>query len=89
MRELFSRNSPQAIYANALERCKSNNQVQDLLGQPIKGFGEESTRRRRNHVAHQVYFKGERKYMRLSFHIQGIRNKATVHCEMKEASYKF
>lgn len=82
--ELFSSNSPQAIYGKALEKCQEDPRVQDSLGQPIKGYGEESSRRRRNHVAHQIYMRSNRKCMRLSFHIQGIRNKATVHCEMRE-----
>lgn len=82
--ELFSSNSPQAIYGDAFEKCKDDPRVQDALGQPIKCFGEESRRRRRTHVAHQLYQKNNRKYMRLSFHIQGIRNKATVHVEMRE-----
>jgi hypothetical protein len=82
--ELFSSNSPQAIYSEAFDKCKEDPRVQDALGQPIKCYGEESRRRRRNHVAHQIYQKNNRKYMRLSFHIQGIRNKATVHCEMRE-----
>lgn len=82
--ELFSSNSPQAIYGKACEKCKEDPRVQDSLGQPIKGYGEESSRRRRNHVAHQIYMRNNRKCMRLSFHIQGIRNKATVHCEMRE-----
>lgn len=82
--ELFSSNSPQAIYGEAFDKCKDDPRVQDALGQPIKCYGEESRRRRRTHVAHQIYQKNNRKYMRLSFHIQGIRNKATVHCEMRE-----
>lgn len=82
--ELFSSNSPQAIYGDAFDKCKDDPRVQDALGQPIKCFGEESRRRRRTHVAHQLYQKNNRKYMRLSFHIQGIRNKATVHVEMRE-----
>lgn len=81
--ELFSSNSPQAIYGDAFDKCKDDSRVQDALGQPIKCFGEESRRRRRTHVAHQLYQKNNRNYMRLSFHIQGIRSKATVHCEMR------
>lgn len=84
--ELFSSNSPQSIYSKAFDKCKDDPRVQDSLGQPIKCFGEESRRRRRTHVAHQIYQKNERNYMRLSFHIQGIRGKATVHCEMREVS---
>lgn len=87
--ELFSSNSPQAVYADAFEKCKADGRVQDSLGQPIKCFGEESRRRRRTHVAHQMYQKNNRNYMRLQFHIQGIRNKATVHCEMREVSFSF
>ncbi|CRK86557.1 CLUMA_CG000185, isoform A [Clunio marinus] len=84
-KELFSNNSPQAVYSDAFERCKADTRVQDSLGLPIKAYGEETRRRRRNHVAHQIYQKNNRNYMRLSFHIQGIRNKATVHCEMRES----
>lgn len=84
--ELFSSNSPQAIYSDAFDKCKADTRVQDALGQPIKCFGEETRRRRRNHVAHQIYQRNNRNYMRMSFHIQGIRNKATVHCEMREVS---
>lgn len=87
--ELLSSNSPQAIYGKALEKCQEHPRVQDSLGQPIKGYGEESSRRRRNHVAHQIYMRNNRKCMRLSFHIQGIRNKATVHCEMREVGGGF
>jgi import inner membrane translocase subunit TIM21 len=53
------------------------------LGQPIKGYGEETRRRRRTHVAHQIYLKDGIQHMRLQFHIQGIRNKATVHADMR------
>lgn len=82
--ELFSSTSPQAIYADAFDKCKNDPRVQDSLGQPIKGFGEETRRRRRTHVAHQLYQKEGRNYMRLTFHIQGIRNKATVQCDMRQ-----
>lgn len=84
--ELFSSSSPQVIYSKAFERCKEDSRVQDSLGQPIKCFGEETRRGRRNHVAHQIYQKNNRNYMRMKFHIQGIRCKATVHCEMREVS---
>lgn len=83
-RELFSSNSPQAIYGDAFDKCRDDSRVKDSLGTPIKCYGEESRRRRRTHIAHQIYQKNNRNYMRLSFHIQGIRNKATVHCEMRE-----
>lgn len=81
-RELFSSNSPQNIYTAALERCVSDPQIQDALGAPIKGFGEENSRRRRRHVAHTIYQTDAGvKLIRMNFYIQGSRNKATVYLE--------
>lgn len=83
-RELFSSQSPNSVYSEALDRCQDDPKVQDALGAPIKGFGEETRRGRRRHVAHSVYEKDGRKYMRMQFYIQGVRNKGTVHLEMRE-----
>lgn len=55
--------------------------MQDALGTPIKGFGEETRRRRRQHVAHSIYQRNGKQYIRMQFYIQGLRNKATVHLE--------
>ncbi|XP_055685303.1 mitochondrial import inner membrane translocase subunit Tim21-like [Lutzomyia longipalpis] len=85
-RELFSSSSANSVYSAALEKCINDPRVQDALGAPIKGYGEETSRRRRRHVAHSVYQKDGVNHMRMQFYIQGIRNKATVHLEMKENS---
>lgn len=82
-RELFSSNSPNNIYTAALDRCVNDPQVQDALGAPIKGFGEENSRRRRRHVAHTLYELDGVRYIRMNFYIQGLRNKATVFLEKK------
>lgn len=60
--------------------------VQDTLGAPIKGFGEESRRGRRQHVAHSVFDRNGSKHIRMQFYVQGIRNKATVHVEKNVVS---
>uniref|UniRef100_A0A1L8DZT7 Mitochondrial import inner membrane translocase subunit Tim21 n=1 Tax=Nyssomyia neivai TaxID=330878 RepID=A0A1L8DZT7_9DIPT len=83
-RELFSSSSANSVYSGALEKCINDPRVQDALGAPIKGYGEETSRRRRRHVAHSVYQRDGVNHMRMQFYIQGIRNKATVHLEMKE-----
>lgn len=85
-RELFSPNSPQNIYSAALDRCINDPRIQDALGAPIKGFGEENSRRRRRHVAHTMYELEGTKHIRMNFYIQGIRNKATVFLEKKAVS---
>lgn len=83
-RELWSANSPNNVYSSALDRCVNDTRIQDALGAPIKGYGEESRRRRRQHVAHTVFERNGVTHMRMQFYVQGIRNKATVHLEMKQ-----
>lgn len=83
-RELFSSNSPNSIYSKALDRVINEPKVQDSLGAPIKGFGEETRRRRRTHVAHSIYERNGIDHLRMQFYVQGIRNKATVHLEMRK-----
>ncbi|GBP38615.1 Mitochondrial import inner membrane translocase subunit Tim21 [Eumeta japonica] len=61
--------------------------VEDALGAPIKGYGEETTRRRRTHVSHAVYEKDGIKHMRMRFYIKGIRNKGIVELDMKQNAY--
>ncbi|XP_063617519.1 mitochondrial import inner membrane translocase subunit Tim21 [Cydia splendana] len=86
-RELFSSNSANSIYSTALEKCKQDPRVEDALGAPIKGYGEETSRRRRTHVSHAVYEKDGVKHMRMRFYIKGIRNKAVVELDMKQNDY--
>ncbi len=86
LKELWSSNSPNNIYSAALDRCVNDTRIQDQLGAPIKGFGEETRRGRRQHVAHSIFERNGIPHMRMQFYIQGIRNKATVHLEMKQVS---
>ncbi|XP_072936501.1 mitochondrial import inner membrane translocase subunit Tim21 [Epargyreus clarus] len=86
-RELFSSNSPNSIYSVALDKCKNDPRVEDALGAPIKGYGEETSRRRRTHVSHAVYEKDGVKHMRMRFYIKGVRNKAVVELDMKQNEY--
>lgn len=76
-RELFSSKSPNNVYSEALDKCKNDPRIQDALGSPIKGYGEETRRGRRRHVAHSIYEKDGRTFMRMQFYIQGCRNKGT------------
>ncbi|XP_050670225.1 mitochondrial import inner membrane translocase subunit Tim21 [Leptidea sinapis] len=83
-RELFSSNSPNSIYSEALEKCKNDPRIEDALGAPIKGYGEETSRRRRTHVSHAIYEKDGINHMRMRFYIQGVRNKGVVELDMKQ-----
>uniref|UniRef100_A0A182WRV8 Mitochondrial import inner membrane translocase subunit Tim21 n=1 Tax=Anopheles quadriannulatus TaxID=34691 RepID=A0A182WRV8_ANOQN len=82
--ELFSSDSPNNIYSEALERVKEEPRVKDALGAPIKGYGEESRRGRRTRVAHTQYVKDGVEYIRMQFHVQGFRNRGTVHLEKRK-----
>lgn len=48
--ELFSSESPDAIYSKARVRCMEHPKLIDLLGAPIKAYGDETNRRRRRRI---------------------------------------
>ncbi|VDK59136.1 unnamed protein product, partial [Cylicostephanus goldi] len=50
--EFFAEDSPQKIYSSALALVRDDARCQDLFGPKIAGFGEETSRGRRRHVAH-------------------------------------
>ncbi|XP_011178590.1 mitochondrial import inner membrane translocase subunit Tim21 [Zeugodacus cucurbitae] len=85
-RELFSSCSPNNIYSDALDLVKEDPRVQDALGAPIKGYGEESRRGRRQRVAHSTFERNGVLHVRMQFYVQGIRNRGTVHLESRQAS---
>jgi len=88
-KELLSSDTPQAVYAKAFERIQTHPRVCDLLGEPIKGFGEESSRGRRQRIKHAFYVKDDKEHLRLKFYVQGIRNRATVHADVVKIDGSF
>ncbi|KAJ9584224.1 hypothetical protein L9F63_021429 [Diploptera punctata] len=83
-KELFSSKSPNSVYSASLVKCCADPRVADTLGEPIKGFGEETRRGRRRHVSHLYYEKDGVLHLRMKYYIQGIRKRATVHLETFE-----
>jgi len=85
LNELFSSNSPNALYEKAATLCKEHPKVQDMLGEPIKAFGEESRRGRRNRVSSLTYQDEQgRKGVRLQFYLQGRRNRGIAQLDARE-----
>jgi len=82
--ELFSGKSPDGVYSKAYDDCVANTKVQDMLGEPIKGYGEETRRGRRRHPSHMEFMRDDVKHMRMKFYLKGSRRKATVHLEVSE-----
>ena len=61
-----------------------HDKVQDFLGPPIKAFGEESRRGRRERIYNVKYVdKDGRNGIRLQFYLQGRRNKATCQLDAR------
>eukprot|EP00127_Corallochytrium_limacisporum_P004209 Clim_evm154s157 gene=Clim_evmTU154s157 len=82
--ELFSSDSRNSIYQDALKKCKDSTELMETLGSGVKAFGEETRRGRRRHVRHQEFWVGERQFMRLHFYVQGERDRGTVHVDMEK-----
>ena len=85
LKELFSRESPVALFQMASEKCVENPKVQDLLGEPIKAFGEEDRRGRRRHVTSLSYVDEQgKKGTRVVFYLQGLRKRATAQIDARQ-----
>ena len=85
MKELFTGDSPTALFQMASEKCVEHPQVQDLLGEPIKAFGEETRRGRRRHVTSLEYVdENGKKGIRVQFYLQGLRKRGTAQIDARE-----
>ncbi|KAK4880419.1 hypothetical protein RN001_008565 [Aquatica leii] len=82
--ELFSSKSPNSVYTKAAKLCRNDSRVQIALGEPITVYGEETRRRRRQHVNHVMYEKNGKKHLRMQFYLKGSFRKGTVQLEVME-----
>ncbi|EYC43751.1 hypothetical protein Y032_0481g2246 [Ancylostoma ceylanicum] len=82
--EFFAEDSPQKIYSSALALVREDGRCQDLFGSTIAGFGEETSRGRRRHVAHHKYEKDGRQRIRVLFHLKGERDEGIAQAEMEQ-----
>uniref|UniRef100_A0A914ZUD2 Mitochondrial import inner membrane translocase subunit Tim21 n=1 Tax=Parascaris univalens TaxID=6257 RepID=A0A914ZUD2_PARUN len=81
--QFFSVDSPHKIYSNALSMIRADDRCEEIFGSPIAGFGEETSRGRRRHVAHQKYRKDGRDRIRVVFHLKGPRCEGLAQAEME------
>lgn len=83
--ELFSGESPNSLFQVASDKCIAHPKVADLLGEPIKAFGEETRRHRRRHVSSLEYRDEQgRKGIRVQFYLQGLRRRGTAQLDARE-----
>ncbi|CAL2041975.1 unnamed protein product [Caenorhabditis brenneri] len=82
--EFFAQDSPQTIFNKALAIVRDDGRCQDIFGATIAGFGEETSRGRRRHVAHHKYEKDGMQRIRVLFHVKGDRDEGIAQAEMEQ-----
>lgn len=87
--ELFSGKSVNALYSKTFKYVSGDPRVVNIIGDQIKGFGEENRRGRRQHVSHVLYKRGDSDCVRMKFYIKGSRGSGTVHLEMVEVNGQY
>lgn len=55
--QIFSPGSPQSVFSKSLTAIRTDPECKYFLGEKIKGYGEETYRGRRRHLAHHLYTK--------------------------------
>ncbi|CAJ0579820.1 unnamed protein product, partial [Mesorhabditis spiculigera] len=84
VQEFFSQDSPQYIFTKALNMVRADPRCADLFGDSIKGFGEETSRGRRRHVAHHKYYKDGNERIRVMFHLKGANGEGICQVEREQ-----
>ncbi|KAJ1356706.1 hypothetical protein KIN20_014445 [Parelaphostrongylus tenuis] len=87
--EFFAEGSPQKVYSSALALIRKDVSCQELFGPTIAGFGEETSRGRRRHVAHHKYEKNGKQRIRVLFHLKGERDEGIAQAEMEQQDGKW
>uniref|UniRef100_A0A0K0CW29 Mitochondrial import inner membrane translocase subunit Tim21 n=1 Tax=Angiostrongylus cantonensis TaxID=6313 RepID=A0A0K0CW29_ANGCA len=95
-REFLAEGSPQKVYSkrslqfySALALIRRDESCQELFGPTIAGYGEETSRGRRRHVAHHEYQKDGKQRIRVLFHLKGERNEGIAQAEMEQQDGKW
>uniref|UniRef100_A0A915EJ08 TIM21-like protein, mitochondrial n=1 Tax=Ditylenchus dipsaci TaxID=166011 RepID=A0A915EJ08_9BILA len=78
----FGSDSPQKIYSKCLKLIKNDERCIQLFGSGLKGYGEESGRGRRRHIANHAYEKDGQQRVRVMFHLKGDRAKGRAYAEV-------
>uniref|UniRef100_A0AC34PWT2 Mitochondrial import inner membrane translocase subunit Tim21 n=1 Tax=Panagrolaimus sp. JU765 TaxID=591449 RepID=A0AC34PWT2_9BILA len=81
--QFLAPDSPQTIYSKALKLVRQDDRCEDLYGPAIKGFGEDTGRGRRRHIAnHRWMTKDGEERVRIMFHVKGERHTGKVFAEV-------
>ncbi len=72
--------SPSAVFDDSLKIVQVNSDVINMLGTPIKGYGEDRGRNqgRRNFISNQEFKKGDITHCRVTYNLEGPSGKRAV-----------
>eukprot|EP00008_Paramoeba_atlantica_P004613 CAMPEP_0201488082 /NCGR_PEP_ID=MMETSP0151_2-20130828/16764_1 /ASSEMBLY_ACC=CAM_ASM_000257 /TAXON_ID=200890 /ORGANISM="Paramoeba atlantica, Strain 621/1 / CCAP 1560/9" /LENGTH=217 /DNA_ID=CAMNT_0047873301 /DNA_START=165 /DNA_END=818 /DNA_ORIENTATION=+ len=77
---MLSPNSSQRLYQKAAKKIKQDQDVMQLLGEPLKSFGEGS--RRRSHIAAETFYDAEgRENKQIRFYVSGPHGRGVCYCQ--------
>ena len=82
--EFFSSNSINSLFTRTLKAVRESEKVQQILGEPIRGFGEHTGWNRRRHIDHVKYKVGDTDHMRLEYYVRGQRRMGRVNVDLKK-----
>ncbi|KAI8968454.1 TIM21-domain-containing protein [Mycotypha africana] len=83
--ELFSSQSTTSIFNRTVDLIRENEEIKDILGEPIKGHGEPSrSKRRRNRriMSQEVVDLEGKDHLLMRFYVEGPLNQGTVLIDM-------
>ncbi|OAF64623.1 Mitochondrial import inner membrane translocase subunit Tim21 [Intoshia linei] len=69
--EIGSSQSPVSIYGKVFKLCNKNDEVYITFGSPLKSYGSETRRFRRQHIRSKTYKNGDTTTVELQFNIKG------------------
>ena len=84
--EFFSGNSINTLFTRTLKVVRGSENVQRVLGEPIRGFGEHTGWNRRRHIDHVRYRVGDDQHIRLEYNVRGGRRMGRVNVDLKKDS---
>lgn len=84
--ELLFSSGPTSVMNDSFRLIKQNERVCDILGAPLKAYGEK-VGRRGTVLTHQEFKVGDDTFLRVKFYVEGENGRGTAMAEMRKGSY--
>lgn len=84
--ELVFSSGPTSVMNESFKLVKQNERVCEILGAPLKAYGEK-VGRRGTVLTHQEYKVGDETFLRVKFYVEGENGRGTALAEMRKGSF--